>query len=103
MKFKKNITNLEKLSRRLAENFSSTFLGFLIIVLVLAGLVYYQYVILIQSSLATIKVKPLATQEKTYQKILDEWTKRNERFFQADFREYPDLFHPATSTSASNE
>ena len=99
IKFKRKIINLEKIARRLAENSSLTFFILLIIILVLSGLVYYQYVISVQSSLMTIKPKPLETQEKTYQKILDEWTKRNEIFLQADFKEYPDLFQPATSTS----
>jgi len=103
IKFKKKGINLEKLSRRLAENSFLTFFGFLIIILVLGGLVYYQYVILIQSSLISTKVKPLETQEKTYQKVLDEWERRDEKFSQANFKEYPDLFQSATSTPTSTE
>jgi len=103
IKFKKKRINFEKLSRRLAENSFLTFFGFLLIILVLGGLVYYQYVILIQSTSTTPKEKPLETQEKTYQKILDEWTKRDEKFSQADSKIYPDLFQSPTSTPTSTE
>ena len=99
IKFKKRAINLEKLSRRLAENSFLTFFGFLLIVMVLGGLLYYQYVILIQGSPTSIQEKPLGAQEKIYQKILDEWTKRDEKFFQADSKIYSDLFQSPTSTS----
>ena len=99
IKFSKKRINLGKFSGRLAKNSFLTFFCFLLIIVALGGLIYYKYVILIKSSSASVQVKPLETQEKTYQEVLDEWAKRDEKFLQAETKEYPYLFQSPVSTS----
>ena len=96
------------LPKKLAERSFLMFSILLIIALALGGLVFYFYVFLVQSSLElSVNEKPLETQEKNYQNILNEWRERDEKLLQADSKEYPNLFKfsppPATSTPTSTE
>jgi len=94
IKFKKIKKSLKNLPRTLAEKSFLTFLSLLFIVLFSgSGVFYYSYVFLTEISDETIEEEKLLKLDmESQQKVLKEWQKRNENFYAADFKEYPDPF-----------
>jgi hypothetical protein len=83
---------LKKLPRLLGEKAFLTFLGLLILSLILGTFVFYKYSFLIKKIEPQIIERPLKFQEKTYEDVLKSWQEKEERFKKADFKEYPDPF-----------
>jgi len=92
IKFNKLKYFLKKIPRILAENSFITILALFCLSLILSGFIYYKYVVLIKSIEPQIIKKPLQFEEKTFQKILNEWLERKKRFQETNLKEYPDLF-----------
>ena len=76
----------------MAQNAFSTYLGFLIICLVIGTLVFYQYVISIESLEVDIFESSLKFNQDVYGEVLELWQERETVFDGADLKEYPDLF-----------
>ena len=91
IKLKKIKKVFQSLPRILTENILLTFLGLLIISLILGFIIFYQINTLIETSIE-IEGKPLEFNEETYQKVLKEWQERDKIFSEADFKEYPNPF-----------
>ena len=83
---------LGKLPRNLAERAFSTFLKNFLIALIFAGIVFYQYVVLVQKYQPEIKEKPLQFKEKTYDNVLKIWQEREEETKQIDLKQYQNPF-----------
>jgi len=83
---------LEKLPRILGERAFLTFLGLLIFSLVLGALTFYEYNLLAKKIEPQITERPLKFKEKTYEDVLKSWQEREERFKEAEFKEYPNPF-----------
>ena len=81
-----------KSPRNLAVHSFTVILLLFIFSLIFGGFVYYKYVFLIKNKEPQITQKPLQVDEKTFQKILNEWQEREKRFNEADLKEYPDPF-----------
>lgn len=92
IKLNKIKTFLKNLPKKLSENSFSTFLGLVILSLILGFFIFYQYGILAKIKIPEATEKPLQFKTKTYQTILNEWQKRNEKFLEIDLKEYPDPF-----------
>jgi len=92
IKFKKIKDSLKRLPRTLAENAFLTFLGLLVIALILGGLVFYKYSILTKKVEPQVIKEPLQFKEKTYEEILKVWQEKEKRFQETDFKEYPNPF-----------
>ena len=92
LKTKKIKDFFKKLLRALREKVFLTFLGLLLISLILGGIVFYKYSILIKKTEPKITEKPLQFQEKTYQEVLKTWQEKEKKFQEADLKEYPNLF-----------
>ncbi len=84
----------KNLSRSLAEHAFLTFLALFFISLIIGGYLFYQYSILAQKVQPKIIREPIQFKEDLYQKILQEWQIRQERFEKADIKEYPNFFQP---------
>lgn len=84
---------LQRLLRTLGERAFLTFLGLLLLALILGGIIFYQYNILVKKTEVQIIEEPLQFQEKTYQEILKIWQEREKKFQEADLKIYPDPFH----------
>jgi hypothetical protein len=92
-KIKKFSKFFKKLPETLARNAFSTFLGLLLIALIFGAFIFYQYSILTETAIEIgEEEKPLKFEKKTYQTILEEWQTRNERFLEAETKEYPNPF-----------
>ena len=78
----------------LAQNPFLTFLSLLLVALSLGGVVFYFYSISIEipSEFDLEKEGAFEFDKNTYQKIIDEWQLRNERFSEINLREYLDIF-----------
>jgi len=86
----------KKLPRTLGEQSFLTFLGFLLIALILGGFIFYKYSFLVEKEPST-KIsegveKPLKFKEKIYEAVLENWQKKEKRFEEVNFKEYPDPF-----------
>jgi len=93
IKFKKTKKSLKNLPRTLAEKNFLTFLGLLLVVLFLGLIILYYYVFLIEMIDEIIeKEELLKLDTETQRRVLEEWQKRNEKFLEADIKEYPDPF-----------
>ena len=92
LKTKKIKDFFKKLLRALGEKVFLTFLGLLLISLILGGIVFYKYSILIKKTKPKIIEKPLQFKEKTYQEVLKIWQEKEKRFEDTDFKIYPDPF-----------
>ena len=87
---------LIKLPRVLGERAFLTFLGFLVIALILGGLIFFQYGFLAQKKEPQIEEKPAQFKEQTYEAVLKIWQEREKRFQEIDFQSYPILFRVIT-------
>lgn len=97
IKFKKIKLNkikdkLKKLPRNLTERAFLTFLGLLFFGLIIGGIVFYNYVILVQKSEPEIGEKLLQFKEKNYDNALRVWQEREERFKETDLKQYSNPF-----------
>ncbi len=97
---KKIKTFIQKAPRRLAENTFLTISSLFVVVFILAGLIFYQYFILIQKTTPEITTDSLQLQKETFDKTLQVWQQRENNFKTADAKQYPDPFPSATSTKA---
>lgn len=92
LKFEKLTKFFKKLPRILGTHTFLTFLGLLVLALIFGSLIFYKYSFLAEKEKPEVFEKPLQFKEKTYQEVLKIWQKREERFEEADFKEYPDPF-----------
>ena len=92
IKIKKIGSFLKKLPRILGERAFLTFLGLMILSLILGAIVFYKYSFLTKKIEPQITERPLKFKEKTYEDVLKSWQEREERFKKADFKEYPNPF-----------
>jgi hypothetical protein len=92
VQLKKIKSFLKKLPRILGEEVFLTFLGLLIFSLVLGALTFYKYNLLAKKIEPQITERPLKFKEKTYEDVLKIWQEREERFKEADLKEYPNPF-----------
>lgn len=92
MKLRKIGSFFKKLPRVLGENSFLTFLGLLFVSLVLGALVFYKFSFLVGKEKLEITEESLRFQEKTYQAVLDEWQKRDERLSEINLKLYSDPF-----------
>jgi len=92
IKTKKIKDFFKRLPQTLGEKAFLTFLGLLLLALILGGIIFYQYNILVKRAEVQITEKPLQFQEKTYQDILKIWQEKEKRFQEIDLKEYPDPF-----------
>jgi hypothetical protein len=77
-----------------AENSFLFFLIMFLIVLLIGLFVFYHYVFLIETQETVIQEEKLLKLDTEKQaRVLEEWQKRNETFYRADFKEHPDPFH----------
>jgi len=91
-KFQKITTFFKRLPRVTAENAFLTSLIFLIIAMVLGGLAFYKYSILVEQKEPELPEKPFYFNENGFQDILKIWQERQIRFEQADSKEYLNPF-----------
>jgi len=63
-----------------------------ILSLIFGANLFYKYNILVQRAEPESLEQTVLFKEKTYNKLLEIWQERKERFQQADFKEYPDPF-----------
>ena len=71
-----------------------TFLGLLLLALFLGGIIFYFYIISIETPDKTdLEIETaFRLDNDTYQKILNEWQLRNGKFSEIDSKQYPDIF-----------
>ena len=82
----------KKLPRTLGERSFLTFLGLLLIALILGGIIFYQHSFLPEKEKPEVLEKPLKFQEKTSQAVLEIWQEKEKRFEETDLKLYPDPF-----------
>lgn len=92
MKLRKIGSFFKKLPRVLGENSFLTFLGLLFVSLVLGALVFYKFSFLVGKEKPEITEGSFRFQEKTYQAVLDEWQKRDQRLSEINLKLYPNPF-----------
>ena len=92
LKFKKIEVFLKKLPKILGEKAFLTYLGLLILALILGGFIFYQYNILAKKTEVQITEKLLRFEEEVYNKVLKIWQEKEEKFEGADLKKYPDPF-----------
>jgi cell division protein FtsL len=98
VKLTKNKEFFRKLPRVLAERFFLTFLILIFIALILGGLVFYKYSILVEQKKVEISEKQISFKEKEFQEILKIWEDNQKRLEEAGLKTHPDLFRTSTST-----
>jgi len=95
---KKDLIKIKKILnaflRKIAEHPFPTFLILSLIVLILGGLLFYQYSFLAQAAEPELKIKPIKFQEDFYQNILIEWQDREARLEEAESKQYFSPFQP---------
>lgn len=87
----KTIIFLKKLPWIIATRVLLTSIFFLFLALLIAA-IFYKYETLIFKIQPDISQELIQFREDLYQKILEEWENREERFNQADLKEYPNPF-----------
>lgn len=83
---------LKNLPIFLAERFFLTFFVLLIIFLLLLGLIFFKYNVLIKNKNMEISEKPLMFESKLYDDILQIWQNKKIKFENADAEKYRNLF-----------
>lgn len=89
---KKLLSVFRKIPRAIAEHFFSAVFLFLLVVLVLGGLIFYQYNFSIQNKDIEVSLDVLKFKEDVYQKILVIWSEREKRFSESDGKIYLNPF-----------
>ena len=92
IKSKKIKDFLKKLPRTLGKRAFLTFFVFLLFALIAGFLFFYKYSVLAEKEIPEIFGNPLQFKETTFQKVLEVWQEKEERFEAADTKEYPDPF-----------
>jgi len=92
VKFKEVLNRSKKLPRILAENSFFTFLGSLLVALILGVLAFSQSGILAKDEVVFNEDQTLQFKEKVYQAILDEWGLRDAKFIETESKTYPNPF-----------
>lgn len=82
----------KKIFLRVGENPLPAFLVLILLALVFGILIFYQYSFLAEKREPQAIERPLQFKEALFQKILEEWGRRQKRFDEADLKEYRDLF-----------
>jgi len=80
--------------RWLAEHTFWIFLASVLLALILGGIIFYKYYILVRGAEPEIQEVPLQFKKDLSQEILAEWANREKRFQEAQTKEYPDPFQP---------
>jgi len=89
----KNIKDfLTKLPKTLGDHAFLTFLGLLFLAFIIGGIIFQKYSISVEKETPEVGEKPLQFKENTYQKVLGTWQKKEKKFEEADFKQYPDPF-----------
>jgi len=83
---------LKVLPGLLAKHSFVTFLGLFILSLVLSGLIFYVYVLLVEEVEIEITKNPLNFNEEGHKKVLKEWERREKLFYEASFNQFLDPF-----------
>jgi O-antigen/teichoic acid export membrane protein len=91
-KIKKIGKFFKKLPRTLGERSFLTFLILLIIALIIGSLVFYKFSFLVKRQEIEVSRIPIKFQEKTYETVLKIWQEKEERFEEANLKEYPNPF-----------
>lgn len=97
LSFKKiQLTEVKEFGRKLpwlmAEHIFLAAIVLVLLSLLVGALLFYQYQILVQKTAPEVKTEIIGFQENLYQEVLTEWQEREERFEQAQTKEYPDPF-----------
>lgn len=92
LKLKTIKEKLAKLLKTLAERAFLVSLGLFAFALIVGGLIFYQYNILVPKTEPPLSEEPFQFQEKTYQKVLKIWQEKEKRFEEADSKKYPNPF-----------
>jgi len=95
-KIKKIKEVLKRLPKNLCQRAFLTFFGFFLIILILGSFIFYKYSILEEQREPQILKRPAEFDEKKYQRVLDFWEEREEKFKQIEFKEYPNPFKGLT-------
>ena len=92
MRFSKIKDFFNRLPRFLAQKAFLAFLFLFFLGSVFGLIIFYKYIFLTEKAEIEILEAPLEFREKTYQTILKIWQEKEEKFREADFKQYPDLF-----------
>jgi len=97
MKFSKFRTKkikefFKKLPGILGEHSFLTFLGLLLIALILSGFIFYKYSFLVKKEEPEIFGKLLQFKEEDCQKVLEIWQNKAKISEEIDLKQYPDPF-----------
>ena len=92
-----------KLPRLLGERAFLTFLGFVTIAIILGGFIFYKYSILTEKTEPEVIPKSIHFNQEIYQKILEEWEIREQKFQETDFKIYQDPFFLETEPLQPDE
>ena len=95
-KIKKRVVNFLML---LAEKAFLTFFVLLIISLLFAGWIFYQYGFRVSNQESKANQTPVQFKEKTFNSVLDAWNAKEKKFGEAGTLEYSDPFYPSPATS----
>ena len=82
----------KKLAWIIGRNTGIALLILFFLALILGGFVFYKYGFLVEKLEPQIIEKTLQFKGTIYQKISQEWQIRQQKFEQADLKEYPNLF-----------
>ncbi len=83
-----------KLPKFLGERAFLVFLALLGLSMAFGGLIFYQYNTLIEQTESDPIEKQLKFKSKTYQRILEIWQEKENKFKETDLKVYPNLFVP---------
>lgn len=92
--FKELKNNLSKFARALAEHAFLFFLALIFIGLIMGGFLFYRYSFLAEKAEPEITQEPVQFKENLYQKILEEWQVKEEKFEEAESKQYFNPFQP---------
>ena len=92
IKLSKVLMFFKKLPWLMGEHAFLAFLVLFLISLIIGGILFYKYNILIQKMKPEVIESPFQFEEAAYRKILEEWEIREKKFAEAQFKEYPDPF-----------
>jgi hypothetical protein len=102
---KKIINTIRALPKELAKHSFLTFFTFFLLDLVLGGIVFYKYVILIEKTKVETLRTPLRFDHANYQEVLNQWEKRQKNLEKIDSKQYINPFQETRisfSTSTEN-
>jgi len=95
---KKVIHAVQRIPVLAGENTFVSFLILLIIAILIATIVFYQYALLANSAPAQLQSSQTAFQEQQFSKVLEGLDTRAAKFREIDFKQYPNIFLTPTTT-----